>query len=111
MSSILILNLINADLGNEIDDLNVICNLNYMNYNLKEIHKGWYQNPDSEFVDDFLVLADKKPKGTFLKSPLVEYQTRNKEMEMISYGVDLKDCDRQLLVLKNYIESKAIAQP
>jgi hypothetical protein len=107
-SSLLILNQIDTSPVTENDDLNVICNLNNMNYKISEIHKGWYQNPDSIFVKNFLEIADKKPKGTFLESPLVEYQVKNKEMEMLSYGVDLKDCERQLSVLKNYIESDSI---
>lgn len=104
--SLLLHNLVNPEALEENDDLNVICNLNDMNYKLMEIHKGWYQDSDSEFVQGFLSAIDKKPKGTFFDSSLVEYQVRNKEMEMLSYGVDLKDCDRQLLVLKDYIESR-----
>jgi len=108
--SLLLLNLLNPEAIEENDDLNVICNLNDMTYKLMEVHKGWYQDSDSEFVQGFLSVIDKKPKGTFFDSPLVGYQARNKEMEMLSYGVDLKDCDRQLLVLKDYIESKSPAQ-
>ncbi len=104
--SLLLHNLVNPEALEENDDLNVICNLNDMNYKLMEIHKGWYQDSDSEFVQGFLSAIDKKPKRTFFDSSLVEYQVRNKEMEMLSYGVDLKDCDRQLLVLKDYIESR-----
>ena len=108
---LLILNLLAENISDENDNLNVICNLNDINYNLKEIHKGWSQDPDTTFVKGFLEKIDKKPKETFLKSSLVEYQAKNKDMEMISYGVDLKDCEEQLLVLRSYIKSGSIIQP
>ncbi len=92
------------------DDLNLICNLNDMDFELKELHKGWYQDPESEFIKGFIEEIDKKPKGSFYDSPLVEYQARNNETEMLSYGVDLKDCEKQFSVLKNYIDSKSPLQ-
>ena len=107
--SLHIRNLIPLEEVEENDDLNVICNLNNMNYELKEMHNGWYQNPDSKYVNDFLEISNKKPKTTFSKSSLVEYQARDREMEKFSYGVDLKDCDRQFFVLKNYINSIYLA--
>lgn len=106
--SLLLLNLIGTEMMEEDDALNVICNLNSMNHRLKELHRGWYQDANSQFVVDFLKIADKNPKTTFLESSLVEYQLRNNEMPKLSYGVDLKDCERQLTVLKEYIESRSL---
>lgn len=109
--NLMILNLINPNILEENDDLNLICNLNNMNYSVRDIDNGWYQDPESEFVNEFSEIANKKPKGTFLKSPLVEYQKRNKDLDILSYGVDLKDCEAQLRVLKKYIESKHLLAP
>lgn len=108
--SLLVLDLYNPEAIEENDDLNVICNLNNMDFRLKEINQGWYQDPESEFIKSFLENIDKKPKGSFYDSPLVEYQRRKNNTEMLSYGVDLKDCEKQFLILKNYIESRSPLQ-
>lgn len=108
--NLLALDLFDVEAIENNDDLGLICNLNDMDFELKEIHNGWYQDPESEFIKGFLEKIDKKPKGSFYDSPLVEYQARNNETEMLSYGVDLKDCEKQFSVLKNYIDSRSPLQ-
>ncbi|MDX9887682.1 MAG: hypothetical protein RBS51_00220 [Anaerovoracaceae bacterium] len=108
--SLLVLHLYNPEPIEENDDLDVICNLNDMDFRLKDINQGWYQDPESGFLKSFLENIDKKPKGSFYDSPLVEYQRRNNNTEMLSYGVDLKDCEKQFSILKKYIESRSPLQ-
>jgi hypothetical protein len=108
--NLLVLDLYNPEAIEENNDLDVICNLNDMDFRLKEINQGWYQDPESEFIKSFLEKIDKKPKGSFYDSPLVEYQRRKNNTEMLSYGVDLKDCEKQFLILKNYVESRSPLQ-
>ncbi len=85
-------------------DFEVISNLNEMNHTLKEEHPGWQQNPESPWVQTFLQTAKKQPKSTLMTSSLVTYHQRNPHLEMVSFGVDLKNCEKQWKVLSSFLD-------
>jgi len=82
-------------------DLSVISNLNELTYQAVSGKQGWRQLPGKSLASRFSDATSANVIGTFYESQCSIYQNKNKDIEIISYGVDLIDCEKQC---KNLIE-------
>ena len=87
-------------------DLDVITNLNDMNYDLISRRAGWHGNPELPWINKLLESTKSPPQTTIVPSSLAIYQQRDSELEMVSFGVDLKDCEKQWKILSSFLEKQ-----
>ncbi|HPD90261.1 MAG TPA: hypothetical protein PKW40_02690, partial [Bacillota bacterium] len=87
-------------------DFDVITNLNDMNYDLISKHAGWHGNPELPWIKNLLESTKTSPQTTIVPSSLAVYQNRNPELEMVSFGVDLKNCEKQWKILSTFMEKQ-----
>jgi len=91
-------------------DLSVICNLNEFSYDLVSGKAAWRQLPGKSLAKEFSEMTGVKTAGYFNESQCAVYQDRNRDIEIISYGVDLIDCEKQCNNLIQYIETPAVSK-
>lgn len=93
-------------------DLSVISNLNEFSYDLVSGKAAWRQLPGKSLAKEFSEMTGVKTAGYFNESQCAVYQDRNRDIEIISYGVDLIDCEKQCNNLIQYIEMPVVpAEP
>ncbi len=91
-------------------DLSVICNLNEFSYSMISGNAGWRQLPGKSLAKEFSEITGVKTAGYFNESQCAVYQDRNRDIEIISYGVDLVDCEKQCNNLIQYIETTTLSE-
>ncbi len=84
-------------------DLSVISNLNELTYQMILGKQGWRQLPGKSLASRFSEATSANVTDTFYESQCSIYQNRNKDIEIISYGVDLIDCEKQCKNLLKFI--------
>ena len=78
--------------------------LSEMKFNYKMMRAGFKQDTEIEWISTFLNRASNIAPSQSADSPLSVYKKRFKDLDLVSYGVSIKDVEKQWNILEDILE-------